>query len=660
MTLVTLLEHRPSRQAANISLVFAVLAAVGLFLFPYATVGRGFGGASTLLLFPGRTLDLTGFPPQVLPAFGPTLAFGWAALAALAATAVAAVTRARWLWLAGLVTLALGVLAAVTFETATAAVVRDLVAGGTPLRRIPQANGAANLGIFTVMLAGLVTTLAGISGFPAWYARLNRLRAALVPLVAIALAVVIGAVVVLVIQPVPSSTPAVGAAAWYGKIDLVWFVYTTLFAPLADLGDFFQALTLATPLIFAGLAVAFAFRAGLFNIGAPGQIAAGAILAMLVGVYLPVPGVLHAVLTVIAAALGGALWGAIPGFLKARFGSSEVINTIMLNYIASAIFIFLISSNTFPVFGRTFNLPFKPQGVNEAVSQELRPDARLAQIPQLLGLQAGQPGFVPLAPLAALVVFAAVYAFLARNRRRLLIALGAAVLTLPLTWTWLGVRVNTSFNLAGSTLNLAFLIALAAVVFFAVFLWRTSGGYALRAVGLSPKAAEYGGINVARSTVLAMTIAGAFAGLASTHYLMGGALAGQYRLTQNLPYQNVGFDGITVALMGQSTPAGVVAAAVLFGTIDTGGLYVDQQLDAINKDIVTVLKALIVLFIAAGGFLPKRITNPPPAVLLPNLARSSAENRETLGNKAENTSAQAGEGPPATEANDPRNDGRDA
>ena len=100
---------------------------------------------------------------------------------------------------------------------------------------------------------------------------------------------------------------------------------------------------------------------------------------------------------------------------------------------------------------------------------------------------------------------------------------------------------------------------------------------------------------------------------------MGGALD-EYSLKSNMPV-NVGFDGIAVALMGQSTPVGVVAAAVLFGTIDTGGVTVDRVLDKVNKDIVTVLKALIVLFIAAGGFLSRRITDPPP----PQLVRATDE-----------------------------------
>ncbi|MFN3267612.1 MAG: ABC transporter permease, partial [Deinococcales bacterium] len=151
-------------------------------------------------------------------------------------------------------------------------------------------------------------------------------------------------------------------------------------------------------------------------------------------------------------------------------------------------------------------------------------------------------------------------------------------------------------------LNMSFVLAILAAGFVGVFLWRTKWGFELRAVGLSPKAAEYGGVNIAKNTVLAMAISGALCGLAATHFTMGGALA-EYRLKQSMPADSVGFGGITVALLGQNTPAGVVASSVLFGVLGTGGLRLDQALDDISREIVTVLQALIVLFIATRGFL---------------------------------------------------------
>lgn len=98
-----------------------------------------------------------------------------------------------------------------------------------------------------------------------------------------------------------------------------------------------QTLFKATPLLFAGLSVAVGFRAGLFNVGAEGQMYLGGFAAALVGAYAPLPGFLMLPAALLAAAGAGAAWGAVPGALKARFGAHEVINTIMLNFIAFAL-----------------------------------------------------------------------------------------------------------------------------------------------------------------------------------------------------------------------------------------------------------------------------------------------------------------------------------
>ncbi|MGI8748895.1 MAG: ABC transporter permease, partial [Deinococcus sp.] len=598
----------------RLSLAFSVLAALGLFLLPYATFTRNFNAAATLQRFPAGVLDYTGFPPPSLPDTSAALACGWVALAALLLTMLAAVRRLSWLWLAGLVAVVAALAGSLLFGHELQVAIQAALARGVRPRRIPFTSGGPSMGLSLALLAGLVSTLAGLSQYSAWWERLNRLRSLLVPVVAISLAILVGALVVLIVQPVPAdpSVRLTPLSALVGKADVVWFAYSTLFAPLTSLQNFVSSLKLATPLIFTGLSVAFAFRAGLFNIGASGQLTAGAVLAALVGIYLPLPAPLLLLAAVLAAALGGALWGAIPGLLKARFGSSEVINTIMLNYVASGIFVFLLGSNSYQFFGRTVTIPFKAPGSNPS-SLLLQPGAQLPTIAPLLGLTRTGPGHLTLGPVFALLAFLAGL-FLLRGRRfRLPAALGAGLLAGALLWG-VGLPINVSEDLLGSRLNASLLIALAAAVFFSVLLWRTATGYALRAVGLSPRAAEYGGISVARNTVLAMTLAGAFAGLASTHYVLGGALD-EYRLKQNLPV-SVGFDGITVALVGQSTPIGVVAASLLFGTLDTGSIYVSQKLEGVNRDIVTVLKALIVLFIAAGGFLSRRITDPPPPQLV--------------------------------------------
>src|SRR5512141_466641 len=105
----------------------------------------------------------------------------------------------------------------------------------------------------------------------------------------------------------------------------------------------------ATPYILAGLAVALGFKGGLFNIGAEGQLALGAVAAAWVGYGLPkvlgttIPALIHVPICVIGGAIAGGIWGGIPGWLKARFGAHEVINTIMMNYIALGLVSFLLN-----------------------------------------------------------------------------------------------------------------------------------------------------------------------------------------------------------------------------------------------------------------------------------------------------------------------------
>src|SRR5690606_2633220 len=142
------------------------------------------------------------------------------------------------------------------------------------------------------------------------------LHAAAVPATAILLALLTAAVVILALQPTPMGAAAqVGGLfdGFVGRIDTLWYAYYSMFHDsLGTVNGFAESLKFATPLIFTGLAVAFGFQSGLFNIGAPGQMVMGAIFAMFAGLYIPGPKVIVLPLAVLAAALGGAFWGAIP------------------------------------------------------------------------------------------------------------------------------------------------------------------------------------------------------------------------------------------------------------------------------------------------------------------------------------------------------------
>jgi len=272
----------------------------------------------------------------------------------------------------------------------------------------------------------------------------------------------------------------------------------------------------ATPLIFAGLAVALAFRCGLFNIGVEGQLALGALFAAWVGVNLTgLPAILHLPLTLLAGALGGFLWGMIPGALKARTGAHEVITTIMLNYIAAQIAGYLLTG------------PWRDPNPTNVTAQTSK-IAEAARLPMLLpGLHWG----VVLAFLAAVAVW--------------------------------------------------------------YFLWKTTWGFEIRTVGANASAAKYAGINVARNIILAMALSGMLAGVGGAVQVSGV----NYRSTLgfNIGY---GFDGIAIALLGRTTPLGVVLAALLFGGLRNGATLM-QFRTQISADIISVIQALILIFVAA-------------------------------------------------------------
>jgi simple sugar transport system permease protein len=305
------------------------------------------------------------------------------------------------------------------------------------------------------------------------------------------------------------------SASWH----LVSATYAALFrGALGSWSALSETLTAATPLILTGLAVALSFRAGLFNIGAEGQAIIGGLAAGYVGFSLHgLPVVVHLPLALLAGLLGGAAWGFIPGALKARTGAHEVITTIMLNYVAANLSLYLLSTAVFRRPGRT-----------DPISKPVEVPARLPHL-------AGQ-----------------------------------------------SLRVNAGL-----------IVALLATLLVAWLLRRSTLGFELRVAGANPDAAQTAGISVGRATVLALVIAGGLAGLAGAALILGV----QFSLFPNFS-SGIGFDAITLALLGRAAPWGVVAAALLFGALRAGGVEM-QAATGISVDLITVLQSLIVIFVAA-------------------------------------------------------------
>ncbi|HEY8498582.1 MAG TPA: ABC transporter permease [Limnochordales bacterium] len=357
------------------------------------------------------------------------------------------------------------------------------------------------------------------------------LRSAAVPVLAVATGLVAGAFIVVV-------TDVEVIRAWAGflrdpgrALGATWrsvaMAYEALFE--GSLGSAYavsESLVTATPYVFAGLAVALGFRAGLFNIGVEGQLFMGALASVWVGYAVKGLGPwLHLPLALLAGAAAGAVWAAVPGYLKARTGAHEVVNTIMMNYIAFRLSDWLL------------NGPMKRPGPG------------------------GGPGFVPITPEVL------PSAYLPR------------LFPPPL-------RFHVGFFLA---------LALAVAVWW--LLWRTPLGFEMRSVGANPSAARTAGIPVGRTYVVAMALSGALAGLAGANQVLGV----DRWLGQGFS-PGYGFDSIALALLGGSHPAGVVLASLLFGTLRSGATRM-QSAAGIPIDIITILQALILAFVAAPALI---------------------------------------------------------
>ncbi|NCN05905.1 MAG: ABC transporter permease [Spirochaetales bacterium] len=292
---------------------------------------------------------------------------------------------------------------------------------------------------------------------------------------------------------------------------------------------------IAAPLILTGLSVTFAFRTGLFNIGAEGQFIAGSIAAVIVGHFVRLPIILHVPLVFVSAMVAGALWGSISGFLKARYGVHEVISTIMLNWLALYMNNYLIK------------LPFLHRVGTEA-SQKIQDTARI----DILGVWKTSP----------------------EGRE------------------W---RMENPFwgDILRSEINLGILFALIAAMVVWYIINRTTLGYELRAVGYNQDAANYGGIPVKKSMTVSMAIAGALAGAAGGIQIMGVT----QEITVLAAMEGNGFDGIAVSLIGANTPIGVVLSGFLFGALRYGGTKIQPALGA-PRELINIVMGTIVYFIA--------------------------------------------------------------
>lgn len=321
-------------------------------------------------------------------------------------------------------------------------------------------------------------------------------------LLAIAIGLIFGLIVLLIANPE-------NVMGGFSKI---------LFGGFGRIGD---VLYFATPIIMTGLAVGFAFKMGLFNIGASGQYTMGLFFALYVGLMWELPGSIHWLVAILAGLLGGMLIGVIPGILKAFFNVNEVITSIMLNYIGMFLVDMLVQNNGNLYISTLTRTKYLPESA------------------QLLSL-----------------------------------------------------------GVTGSNLNISILIAVAIAIGLYILLNRTTFGYELIATGHNKDASHYAGINYKRNTVLTMLIAGGLAGLGGAFAILApSGIAGSSMTYEPINVIAVnGFNGIAVALLGNSNPIGVVFSAIFISHIQRGGSL--AALFGYKPEIIDVVISIIIYFSA--------------------------------------------------------------
>jgi general nucleoside transport system permease protein len=373
--------------------------------------------------------------------------------------------------------------------------------------------------------------------------RFDRLIDALMPVFAVLLAFAIGGVI-LALQGV-------------NPLEAYKSMIVGAFGSKNGLAD---TLVKATPLLLVGLGIAIAFRGGVINIGAEGQLIMGALFTTWVGLQLgeQLPGAVVILIGLLAGVFMGGIWGAIPGYLKAQLNVNEILSTIMLNQIAIQISYYLLRG---PMI----------DPAELAAGTNIPHSARLSRAIDM-------PRFTDMAKMMGLDQTAAdlnIQGYLGQVY---------------------GVFVEPT------RLHTGFIFAIIMAVLAYIFLWRTTIGFRIRAVGLNRHASRYAGMNVKRTMVLSMTLSGAFAGLAGAVEILGL----HHRMFEPTAVSaGYGFTGIVAALFGKLHPLGIIPSSILFGGLLVGGDKMQRAMQ-VPQVMITAVLGLIILFVVSTDYIVRK------------------------------------------------------
>ena len=291
----------------------------------------------------------------------------------------------------------------------------------------------------------------------------------------------------------------------------------------------------ATPLIMTGLSVALANKAGLFNIGAPGQYLMGTMATLAIALGIPagaLPGFVVWLLAFFGGMLAGALWGAVPGLVKAYLNINEVLACIMTNWIAANIVTWFFDESNFK------NI-----------------------------VEGTKTGYV----------YRTTYGLVDGTYVD-----GAGIAT---------TKLGLDKIFPGSQVNAGILVAIVMAILVYIMISKTTFGYELKACGANRHAARYAGIHDKRNIVLSMAIAGALSAAGASLYYLSGNTEFFWSTYQSLP--STGFNGIPVALLALNNPIGVIFSGIFMAMLNIVGLQL-TNLTAYNEYITDVIIAAIV------------------------------------------------------------------